>query len=58
VVQRKIVDLLFLIVSILDMEPYIAQPDKFLDDGPGSLGTIASLSIPMRQVQFGLKYRF
>jgi hypothetical protein len=57
-VQRKIVDLLVLIVSILDMEPYFAQPDNFLDDGPGSFGTITSLSIPMHQVQFGLKYRF
>jgi hypothetical protein len=38
--------------------PYFAQPDNFLDDGPGSFGTITSLSIPMRQVQFGLKYRF
>ena len=38
--------------------PYFAQPDNFLDDGPGSFGTITSLSIPMRQVQLGLKYRF
>ena len=38
--------------------PYFAQPDNFLDDGPGAFGTITSLSIPMRQVQFGLKYRF
>jgi len=38
--------------------PYFAEPDNFLDDGPGSFGTITSLSIPVRQVQFGLKYRF
>jgi hypothetical protein len=38
--------------------PYFAEPGNFLDDGPGSFGTITSLSIPMRQVQFGLKYRF
>jgi hypothetical protein len=38
--------------------PYFAQPDNFVDDGPGAFGTITSLSIPMRQVQFGLKYRF
>jgi hypothetical protein len=38
--------------------PYFAQPDNFLDDGPGAFGTITSLSIPMRQVQLGLKYRF
>ena len=37
--------------------PYFAQPDNFLDDGD-AFGTITSLSIPMRQVQFGLKYRF
>ena len=37
--------------------PYFAQPDNFLDDG-SAFGTITSLSIPMRQVQFGLKYRF
>jgi len=43
--------------NMLD-HPYFAQPDNFLDDGPGSFGTITSLSIPMRQVQFGLKYRF
>lgn len=38
--------------------PYFDQPDNSLDDGPGAFGTITSLSIPMRQVQFGLKYRF
>ncbi len=38
--------------------PNFAQPDPFIDDGPGAAGTISSLSIPMRQIQFGLKYRF
>ena len=35
-----------------------AQPDNFIDDGPGVAGTITSLAIPMRQIQFGLKYSF
>jgi outer membrane receptor protein involved in Fe transport len=38
--------------------PNFAQPDNFIDDGPGSAGTITSLAIPMRQIQFGLKYNF
>ena len=38
--------------------PNFAQPDAFIDDGPGAAGTITSLAIPMRQVQFALKYRF
>jgi hypothetical protein len=38
--------------------PNFAQPDNFIDDGPGVAGTITSLAIPMRQIQFGLKYRF
>ncbi|MGI9073170.1 MAG: carboxypeptidase regulatory-like domain-containing protein [Bryobacteraceae bacterium] len=38
--------------------PNFAQPDNFIDDGPGAAGVITSLAIPMRQVQFGLKYRF
>jgi hypothetical protein len=38
--------------------PNFAQPDAFLDDGPGSVGVITSLALPMRQIQFGLKYRF
>jgi hypothetical protein len=38
--------------------PNFAQPDNFIDDGPGVAGTITSVAIPMRQIQFGLKYRF
>jgi hypothetical protein len=38
--------------------PNFAQPDNFVDDGPGSAGVITSLAIPMRQIQFGLKYSF
>jgi TonB dependent receptor len=38
--------------------PNYAQPDNFIDDGPGVAGTITSLAIPMRQIQFGLKYSF
>ena len=38
--------------------PNFAQPDNFIDDGPGSAGVITSLAIPMRQIQFGLKYSF
>jgi len=38
--------------------PNFAQPDNFIDDGPGSAGVIGSLAIPMRQIQFGLKYNF
>ncbi|MFL6350705.1 MAG: TonB-dependent receptor domain-containing protein [Bryobacteraceae bacterium] len=38
--------------------PNFAQPDNFIDDGPGAAGVITSLAFPMRQLQFGLKYRF
>jgi len=38
--------------------PNFAQPDNFIDDGPGVAGTISSVAIPTRQIQFGLKYRF
>jgi hypothetical protein len=38
--------------------PNYAQPDNFVDDGPGVAGNITSLAIPMRQIQFGLKYSF
>jgi hypothetical protein len=38
--------------------PNFAQPDNFIDDGPGSAGVITELAIPMRQIQFGLKYSF
>ena len=38
--------------------PNFAQPDNFIDDGPGVAGTITEIAIPMRQIQFGLKYSF
>jgi hypothetical protein len=38
--------------------PNFAQPDNFIDDGPGVAGTISSIAIPMRQIQLGLKYNF
>jgi hypothetical protein len=38
--------------------PNFAQPDAFIDDGPGSAGVVTSVALPMRQIQFGLKYRF
>jgi hypothetical protein len=38
--------------------PNYAQPDNFVDDDPGVAGQITSLAIPMRQIQFGLKYSF
>src|SRR3954467_12017764 len=38
--------------------PNFAQPDNFIDDDPGSAGAITSIAIPMRQIQFGLKYNF
>jgi hypothetical protein len=38
--------------------PNFAQPDNLIDDGAGAAGVITSLALPMRQVQFGLKYRF
>jgi hypothetical protein len=38
--------------------PNFAQPDKFIDDGPGVAGVITSIAIPMRQIQLGLKYSF
>jgi Carboxypeptidase regulatory-like domain/TonB dependent receptor len=38
--------------------PNFAQPDNFIDDGTGSAGVITSVAIPMRQIQFGLKYSF
>jgi hypothetical protein len=38
--------------------PNFAQPDNLIDDGPGAAGVITSLALPMRQIQFGLKYRF
>jgi hypothetical protein len=38
--------------------PNFSQPDNFIDDGPGAAGVITSLALPMRQIQFGLKYRF
>jgi hypothetical protein len=38
--------------------PNFAQPDNFIDDGPDAAGRITEIAIPMRQIQFGLKYRF
>ena len=36
--------------------PNFSQPDNFIDDD--TAGVITSTAIPMRQIQFGLKYRF
>jgi Carboxypeptidase regulatory-like domain/TonB dependent receptor len=36
--------------------PNFSQPDNFIDDE--TAGVIQSIAIPMRQIQFGLKYRF
>ncbi len=38
--------------------PYFAQPDNFIDDGPGAAAVITDTAIPMRQIQFGLKFLF
>jgi outer membrane receptor protein involved in Fe transport len=38
--------------------PNFAQPDNYIDDGPGAAGVITSLATPMRQVQFGLRVAF
>ncbi len=38
--------------------PNFAQPDNYIDDGPGSAGVITSVATPMRQVQFGLRVAF
>ncbi len=38
--------------------PNFAQPDPYIDDGPGATGVITDVAIPMRQIQFGLKYDF
>jgi hypothetical protein len=38
--------------------PYFVQPDNFIDDGPGAAATITDTAIPMRQIQFGLKFLF
>ncbi len=35
-----------------------AQPDNFIDDGPGAAGVITDTVIPQRQVQFALKLNF
>ena len=35
-----------------------AQPDNFIDDGPGSAGVITSTVAPQRQLQFALKLNF
>jgi hypothetical protein len=38
--------------------PVFAQPDPFIDDGPGSAGVITSTVVPQRQLQFALKLHF
>jgi hypothetical protein len=38
--------------------PNFAQPDNYIDDGPGATGVVTSLASPMRQIQFGLKVAF
>jgi hypothetical protein len=38
--------------------PNFGLPDPYIDSGEGSAGVITSTSIPMRQVQFGLRYSF
>jgi len=38
--------------------PNFAQPDPFIDDGPGAAGTITDLAFAQRQIQLALKYRF
>ena len=35
-----------------------AQPDNFIDDGPGAAGVITSTVAPQRQLQFALKLNF
>ena len=35
-----------------------AQPDNYIDDGPGAAGVITSTVIPQRQFQFALKFHF
>ena len=38
--------------------PNFAQPDSYIDDGPGAAGVITATGIPMRQVQLGVKFNF
>ena len=38
--------------------PNFAQPDNFIDDGPGGAAVITSLASSMRQIQFGLRVAF
>jgi hypothetical protein len=38
--------------------PNFGLPSSDIDAGPGAAGAITSLNIPMRTVQFALKYRF
>ena len=38
--------------------PNFAQPDAYVDDGPGAAGVITDTGIPMRQVQLGVKFNF
>ncbi|MGO8719805.1 MAG: carboxypeptidase regulatory-like domain-containing protein [Acidobacteriaceae bacterium] len=38
--------------------PNFAQPDPYIDDGPGAAGVITSTSLANREIQLALKYRF
>jgi hypothetical protein len=38
--------------------PNFAQPDPYVDDGPGSSGVITDTAISMRQIQLGAKFNF
>ncbi|HZU27327.1 MAG TPA: TonB-dependent receptor [Bryobacteraceae bacterium] len=57
VTERQKVDFRAEFFNMLN-HPNFAQPDNFIDDGPGAAGVITSLATPMRQIQFGLKYIF
>lgn len=38
--------------------PNFAQPDPYITDGPGQAGVITDTSLPNREIQLGLRYRF
>jgi len=38
--------------------PNFAQPDPYIDDGPGAAGVITSTSLANREIQLALKYQF
>lgn len=38
--------------------PNFAQPDPFIDDGPGAAGVVTSTAGANRQIQFAMKYHF